>query len=158
MLGALALVTTLVQPGQTLSGIAASHGISLAAIENANPQISDPNLIYVGQNIKVTGGSSWTPSSGSSAQSSSPSSSSSYSSGSSSSPSSSSGYHIPGVSDATAACIAFKESTNGQASANVFQLQAGYYPGMSLSQQEQVAGQLAATQGVQNAWGQYDGC
>jgi hypothetical protein len=51
-----------------------------------------------------------------------------------------------------------RESTNGQASSNVFQLQVGYYPGMSLSQQEQLAGQLAASQGVQRAWGQYDGC
>jgi hypothetical protein len=62
------------------------------------------------------------------------------------------------VSDSVARCIAFKESTNGQGSANVFQIQSGYYPGMSLSQQEQVAGQLAASQGVHRAWGVYDGC
>jgi LysM repeat protein len=143
-----------VASGDTLSGIAAAHGESLGAIEAANPQIGNPNVIYVGEQVIVMSGGSWEPSSASSSTSTSASSSSTGSSGTSSG----SGYHIPGVSDATAACIAFKESTNGQASANVFQLQQGYYPGMSLAQQEQVAGQLAATQGVQSAWGQYDGC
>lgn len=74
----------------------------------------------------------------------------------------SSGYHIPGVADSVARCIAFRESTNGQASPNVFQLTKGsghgYYPGMSLPAQEAAAGQLAASQGVHSAWGKYDGC
>ena len=56
MLSALALVTVLVQPGDTLSGIAASHGVSLAAIEGANPQISDFNVIYPGESVHLPGG------------------------------------------------------------------------------------------------------
>lgn len=42
-----------VRQGDTLSGIASLHGVSLAALEAANPQISNPNLIYVGQVIRV---------------------------------------------------------------------------------------------------------
>jgi LysM repeat protein len=43
----------LVQPGDTLSAIASSHSATLAAVELANPQIHDPNLIYAGQMIKL---------------------------------------------------------------------------------------------------------
>ncbi|HEX7816409.1 LysM peptidoglycan-binding domain-containing protein [Dyella sp.] len=48
-----------VRPGDTLSGIASRHGVSLAALESANPQISNPNRISVGQVIHLpgTGGS-----------------------------------------------------------------------------------------------------
>lgn len=42
-----------VQRGDTLSGIAARHGVSLAALEAANPQIKNPNLIYPGQSIRI---------------------------------------------------------------------------------------------------------
>lgn len=42
-----------VRRGDTLSGIANSHGVSLAALEAANPQIRNPNLIFVGQVIHV---------------------------------------------------------------------------------------------------------
>jgi LysM repeat protein len=55
---AVALVAYLVQPGDTLSGIAASHGATLAAVEAANPQISDPNRIYAGQTVEIPLGSS----------------------------------------------------------------------------------------------------
>jgi LysM domain len=58
LFAALALVAYLVQPGDTLSGIAASHGASLAAVEAANPQVANPNLIYAGQSIKIPEGSS----------------------------------------------------------------------------------------------------
>lgn len=37
----------------TLSGIAAHEGVSLSALEAANPQITNPNLIYPGQQIKI---------------------------------------------------------------------------------------------------------
>jgi LysM repeat protein len=56
LLAALALATILVQPGDTLSGIAASHGVSLAALEGANPQISDFNMIYPGESVHLPGG------------------------------------------------------------------------------------------------------
>jgi spore coat assembly protein SafA len=46
-----------VQRGETLSGIAAQNGVSLAALIGANPQISNPNLIYPGQVIHIPGGS-----------------------------------------------------------------------------------------------------
>jgi LysM repeat protein len=45
-----------VQAGDTLRSIAASHGAALSAVEAANPQISDPNLIYVGETVYVPSG------------------------------------------------------------------------------------------------------
>jgi LysM repeat protein len=41
--------------GDTLSDIAASHGTTVAAILAANPAITDPNQIDVGQNICLDG-------------------------------------------------------------------------------------------------------
>lgn len=169
------MITITVASGDTLSGIAAQHSTTWQHLASIN-HLANPDFITVGEKILVSKGgwSSWRPSSSPPATS---YSSPSHSSGGSSSPSSLSGsstrtspppsgtatgYHIPGVSDAVAACIAFKESTNGQASPNVFQLTQdsgqGYYPGESLAQQEAAAGKLAASQGVHNAWGRYDGC
>jgi hypothetical protein len=53
-----------IQPGDTMSGIAAAHNVSLSALEAANPQVTDPDLIYAGTRLNVPGGSysSWTPS------------------------------------------------------------------------------------------------
>jgi putative chitinase len=45
-----------VQPGDTLSGIAARYGTSVGAIAQANG-ISNPNLIQVGQHLTIPGGS-----------------------------------------------------------------------------------------------------
>lgn len=50
------VVTYVVQPGDTLSGIAASHGFSLAAVEAANPQLPDFGLILPGQVINLPAG------------------------------------------------------------------------------------------------------
>jgi LysM repeat protein len=50
--------THTVQPGDTLSGIAASAGVSLTKVEAANKWIKNPNLIYVGQKINVPDGRS----------------------------------------------------------------------------------------------------
>jgi LysM repeat protein len=50
--------TYTVQSGDTLSGIAARSGVSLSAIEAANPQIHNPNLIYVNQKVNVPDGRS----------------------------------------------------------------------------------------------------
>jgi len=47
-----------VKSGDTLSAIAAAHGVSLQSLIDANPQISNPNLIYPGQNINIPGGGS----------------------------------------------------------------------------------------------------
>ncbi len=43
----------IVQPGDTLGGIAARFGMSVTALQIANPGITDPNLIYNGQQIVI---------------------------------------------------------------------------------------------------------
>ncbi|HUW65727.1 MAG TPA: LysM domain-containing protein [Spirochaetia bacterium] len=48
--------TYMVQPGDTMSGIASMFGVSLAALVAANPQIANPDLIYPGQVINIPGG------------------------------------------------------------------------------------------------------
>ena len=45
--------TYVVKPGDTLSGIAQMFGVGLAALEAANPQIPDFNLIFPGQVINI---------------------------------------------------------------------------------------------------------
>jgi LysM domain/Transglycosylase-like domain len=50
--------THTVQPGDTLSGIAVSSGVSLTKVEAANHWIKNPNLIYVGQVVHVPDGRS----------------------------------------------------------------------------------------------------
>lgn len=47
--------TVTVQPGQTLGGIAAALGVSLSALEASNPQLANPNLIFPGQKISLSG-------------------------------------------------------------------------------------------------------
>lgn len=47
------MVTYVVKKGDTLSGIAQTFGVSLAALEAANPQIHNPDLIFPGQVITV---------------------------------------------------------------------------------------------------------
>ncbi|HEY0179198.1 MAG TPA: phage tail tip lysozyme [Dokdonella sp.] len=46
-----------VKSGDTLSSIAQAHGVSLSALEQANPQIKNPNLIYAGQHVTIPGAS-----------------------------------------------------------------------------------------------------
>ena len=41
--------------GENLTHIAAKHGVSLAALRKANPQIPNKNLIYPGQQINIPG-------------------------------------------------------------------------------------------------------
>lgn len=45
-----------VRGGDTLSGIAQRHDVSLPALLSANPQIRNANLIYPGQRIQIPGG------------------------------------------------------------------------------------------------------
>lgn len=54
-----------VQRGDTLSGIAQRHGVSLSDLIAANPQINNPNLIYPGQHVQIPGGGGGGPGSGS---------------------------------------------------------------------------------------------
>lgn len=142
MFAAVALAAYLVQPGDTLSGIAASHSVSLAAVEAANPHISNFNLIFAGQSIElpsgssaaavITGGQAAPAQQSVSVKQSVPvqQSAPSYSSPSStasatatvhqSSSTGSSGYSssslsdIPGVPSSLASCVAYRESTDLQ--------------------------------------------
>jgi LysM repeat protein len=186
LLTALALVAYLVQPGDTLSGIAASHSVSLAAVQSANSQLSDPNVIYAGQTLEIPKTSSAAPastaaqasatprssttsqSSGSQSASSagSPSSVASTvtqaSSGGSSSYSSSNLSDVPGVPQSLAACVAYRESTNLQnpaANGNAYGIipASGYnVAGTSLANQKQVFAQLYQQYGG-SPWAA-DGC
>ena len=47
------VVIYVVQPGDTLSGIAKRFGVILGALEAANPQITNPDRINPGQVIKI---------------------------------------------------------------------------------------------------------
>ena len=38
-----------------MSRIAAQHGVSLSALEQANPQVSNPNLIRIGERLNIPG-------------------------------------------------------------------------------------------------------
>jgi len=50
--------TYTVRSGDTLSGIASRYGVSLGALEAANPQVTNPNYIYVGEQLHLPGGAS----------------------------------------------------------------------------------------------------
>jgi murein DD-endopeptidase MepM/ murein hydrolase activator NlpD len=51
-------MTYKVKPGDTLSKIATRNGVTLAQLLQANPQISDPNKINVGDEVNVPNGAS----------------------------------------------------------------------------------------------------
>lgn len=53
--------TYTVQSGDNLTNIAASEGVTLQALEAANPQITNPDLINVGDVINIPGGSAASP-------------------------------------------------------------------------------------------------
>lgn len=156
------MIAVTVQAGDTLSGIASAHAESLATVESDNPQFSSNwNMILVGQTVNI-GGAAWTP----------PSAPAAAPAPSYTPPAvkpstvpvsdSSGGFHIPGMSDSMASCIAYRESTNDTnpaADGNAFGIipASGYnVAGDSLAQQEQVAGQIYASAGGQ-AWAA-DGC
>jgi LysM domain len=182
LLSAVALVAYLIHPGDTLSGIAASHSVSLAAVEAANHQIKNPDLIYAGQTVKIPEGSSAAVRSYTSshaakashtttASHSAPSHRSSskttsavthYASSGSSGYSSSSLSDIPGVPSSLAACVAYRESTNLQnpaARGNAYGIipASGYNVyGTSLAHQKQVFAELYQQDGG-SPWAA-DGC
>jgi LysM domain len=182
MLSALAMVAYLVQPGDTLSGIAASHGVSLAAVESANPQINNFDRIYQGQSLQVPSGdhtTSLAPVQGSAqsapvqgqnvtpapASGSTPSQAPAQSSTATSGGGSGSGGldDVPGVPQSYAACVATRESTNlsdPAANGNAYGIMpsSGYnVNGTSLAHQKQVFAELYAKYGTA-PWSPHDGC
>jgi LysM repeat protein len=51
------VLTYVVQSGDSMSAIAAAHGVSLAALEAANPQVANPSLIHPGELLNLPNGS-----------------------------------------------------------------------------------------------------
>ncbi len=182
MFSALAMVAYLVQPGDTLSGIAASHGVSLAAVESANPQLHNFDLIYQGQSLQIPSGDHTTslapvqgsaqsapvqsqnvtpaPASGSTSTQA-PAQSSTVTAGGGSG---SGGLgDVPGVPQSFAACVANRESTNlsdPAANGNAYGIvpASGYnVNGTSLAHQKQVFAELYAKYGT-SPWSPHDGC
>jgi murein DD-endopeptidase MepM/ murein hydrolase activator NlpD len=175
LLSAVALVAYLVKPGDTLSGIASSHHVSLATVEAANHQISNPNLIYPGEKIEIPKGSSaaltsytkrhTTHTSHHASSHRSPSSTTSavvHYSSVESGYSSSSLSDIPGVPASFAACVAYRESTdleNPAANGNAYGIipASGYnVEGASLAVQKQAFAALYRQYGG-SPWAA-DGC
>ncbi|HUY44786.1 MAG TPA: LysM peptidoglycan-binding domain-containing protein [Streptosporangiaceae bacterium] len=170
--------THTVQPGDTLSGIAAQSGVSLSQLEAANPQIKNPNLIYVGNLVNVPDGKG-----GSSAAGPSPSApvqqsaatdqddTASAPAGPGSAPASpvsapaSSGGSAP---SSFQQCVAFRESGNNPtaSSAGLYGILPSTWASLSLSGtagQASVAQQTAAFQQLYakygtSPWAPYDGC
>lgn len=154
LFAAVVLVAYLVQQGDTLSGIAASHGVTLAAVEAANPHISDPRLIYAGQTVEIPLGTSATRHRDRVVSHNASGGSSGYLSDSLS--------DIPGVPRSFAACVAYRESTdlrNPAAGGNAYGIipASGYdVNGTSLAHQKHVFAELYRRYGTA-PWAS-DGC
>ena len=156
------MIPVVVQSGETLSGIAAQYGTSYQAIAAASG-IANPNLIYAGQTVEVpTGGGGGEVQSAPVQSNYTPPQSPASTSYTPAPVASSSGAldDVPGVPSSFAACVAFRESTDGQASSNVYGIipASGYNGyGASLAQQKQDFAALYAADGTQ-PWAPSDGC
>jgi hypothetical protein len=172
------MIAVTVHAGDTLSQIAQEHGVRLSALEAANPQFANPNLIYVGQQVVIPSGGSftqWSPQGGSS-----PSPSSGYSASTSHSvvpspvytprhaytaPASTSSdlADVPGVPHAFAACVAQRESSNGANQAynggvyGIITASGVNVNGQSVAAQKAAFGKLYAQYGA-TPWAPSDGC
>jgi murein DD-endopeptidase MepM/ murein hydrolase activator NlpD len=160
-----------VQAGDTLSGIASQSGVSLAQVEAANPQITNPNDITVGELVNVPNGSSSAPASATPAAVT-PSSTSTSGTGPSSTPASSSGASGSGnVSGAAPGsfqqCVAWRESSNTPTDPDgLYGILPSTWASLgysgtagqaSVAQQNQAFQQLYARDGAA-PWAAYDGC
>ena len=179
--------THTVQAGETLSGIAAQSGQSLARVEADNPQITNPNVITVGELVHVWGGnaslaplraqsggstksstSQGSTTQGRTAQASDSQASSASASGSqsSSTPASTSS----GTGSAPSSfqqCVAWRESSNTPTDPDGLYgilpstWQSLGYSGTagqaSVAQQDQAFQRLYAQDGT-SPWAEYDGC
>jgi murein DD-endopeptidase MepM/ murein hydrolase activator NlpD len=150
------MIPVVVQSGETLSGIAAQYGTTYQAIAAASG-IANPNLIFAGQTVEVPSGgsapvtSNYTPPQTPSSTSYTPAPVASSSGGLD---------DVPGVPSSFAACVAFRESTNGELSSNVYGIipASGYDGyGASLAQQKQDFAALYAADGTA-PWAPSDGC
>jgi hypothetical protein len=175
--------THTVQAGDTLSGIAAQSGQSLARVEADNPQITNPNVITVGELVHVWGGTgSLAPlraqsgstkastSSGTTSQASSTQASSSQASDSQSSSTpadTSAGTSSGSAPSSFQQCVAWRESSNTPTDPDGLYgilpstWQSLGYSGTagqaSVAQQDQAFQRLYAQDGT-SPWAQYDGC
>src|SRR5215467_881060 len=106
-----------VQPGDTLSGIAASNGTTWQAVYAANQGVigGDPNLLYAGEQLTLAGSGA-----GQSTASSVGGSSGSAGSSSSGGSAGSSGGATGNIPSSYFSCVHYRESTDGQASNNQF--------------------------------------
>lgn len=162
---------TVVQ-GDTLSGIAASHGVSLSSVEADNPQFSENfNLIYVGQTVNLSGGGSAVSTesapvhhySSPASATFTPTPAPTHSFSSSSGDDSSSLSDVPGVPSGFAACVAERESSDGANQAynggvyGIITASGINVNGQSLSAQKAAFSQLYAEDGTQ-PWAPSDGC
>lgn len=134
-----------VQPGDTLSGIAAASGTSWQSVYAANRTVigSDPDLLTAGERLALPGDAGVQAGAGDTVSSSAGGASSSY-----------------------MACVRLRESTDGQASSDQFGItpstwSAYGFPGSPYhaSYSEQVAAfqRIYADVGT-SAWSPYDGC
>jgi LysM repeat protein len=177
--------TYTVQSGDTLSGVAARSGVSLSAIEAANPQIHNFNLIYVNQKVNVPDGRSGvtpisgpaapaptsvpaTSDEGSSATSQPAASEGSTTSSTSSSTASSTAGASTGAPGSFQQCVAWRESGNNPtaSSAGLYGILPSTWASLgysgtageaSVAQQNQAFQQLYAQDGTA-PWAPYDGC
>jgi len=152
--------THTVQTGDTLSGIAAQSGVSLAQVEAANPQIINPDVITVGDLVNVPGGSSSTAS----AAPASSAPASSTQTGTSTSTQSSGG----SAPSSFQQCVAWRESSNNPtaSSAGLYGILPSTWHSLGYSGtagQASVSEQNAAFQKLYDQygtspWSPYDGC
>jgi LysM repeat protein len=180
--------THTVQAGDTLSGIAAQSGQSLARVEADNPQITNPNVITVGELVHVWGGtgslaplraqsgstkastSSGTTSQASSTQASSTQASDSQASDSQSSSTpadTSAGTSSGSAPSSFQQCVAWRESSNtptdpdglyGILPSTWQSLGYSGTAGQASVAQQDQAFQRLYAQDGTSPWAQYDGC
>jgi len=155
-----------VEPGNTLSGIAAEYGTTYQNLAAENG-IANPNLIYAGQRLEVGGGGEAQPVQQNSVQSNytPPQSPSSTSYTPTPAPSSGGGGldDVPGVPEGFAACVAQRESSDGANQAynggvyGIITASGINVNGQSLAAQKQAFSTLYAEDGTA-PWAPSDGC
>jgi nucleoid-associated protein YgaU len=150
--------THTVQAGDTLSGIAAQAGVSLAKVEAANPRITNPNFITVGELVNVPGAGATTPA---------PVATQSETQPSSSSGTTSTTYSGGSAPSSFQQCVAWRESSNTPTDPDgLYGILPSTWASLgysgtagqaSVAVQNQAFQKLYAEDGT-SPWAQYDGC